>query len=177
MPAAPPRDLYRKDLNVDRAMLGGQEYLYWADASAAQGANPAGLNAAAPQGQALSGAPLKDLAAMIAGTGAYTGVTVTALAAGTYYAQFGLTGMAKPTIDLTAAFTGGTCTTSAYSTYLDGQTSRQAFAGTGALTTATLQTSTLATPNGERIGVLSIVVGAGGSVTAFTRAELSGQRG
>lgn len=177
MPSAPPRDLYRKDLNVDRAMLGCQDYLYWADASAAQGNNLAGLNFAAPQGAALSGAPLKDLAAMIAGTGAYTGVTVTALAAGTYYAQFGLTGMAKPTIDLTATFTGGTCTTTAYSTYKDAQTQRQAFTGTGAMTTATLQTSSLAAPNGEQIGVLKIVVGAGGSVTAFTLAEVSGQRG
>jgi hypothetical protein len=177
MPTQAPRDLYRKDLNVDRAMLGCQDYLYWADASAAQGNNPAGLNAQAPQGQALAMAPLKDLAAMIAGTGAYAGVTVTALAPGTYYAQFGMTGMARPTIDLTATFTGGTCTTTAYSTYKDGQTQRQAFTGTGAMTTATLQTSTLATPNGEAIGVLKIVVGAGGSVTAFTLAELSGQRG
>lgn len=171
MPNAQPRNLYRKDANVDRAMLGCQDYLFWADASAAQGNNPAGLNNAAPQGSALSGAALKDLAAMIAAG------LCTALAAGTYFAQFGMTGMAKPTIDLTATFTGGTCTTTAYSTYRDGQTQRQAFGGTGALTTATLQTSSLATPNGEAIGVLKIVVGAGGSVTAFTLGEISGQRG
>lgn len=177
MPAAAPNNIYRKDDAVDRAMLGAQEYLKWADAGPANSNNLAGLNNAAPQGSALSGAPLKDLAAMIAGTGAYAGVTVTALGPGTYFATFGLNGMARPTIDLTAAFTGGTCTTTAYSTYKDGQTQRQAFTGTGAMTTATLQTSTLSTPNGERFGVLKIVVGAGGSVTAFTLAELSGQRG
>jgi hypothetical protein len=166
-----PRDVNRYSDAVDRAMFGIQDYLYWADASAAQGNNPAGLNAAAPQGPALAGTALKDLASLI------TAGVLTALAPGTYFANFGMNGGAKPTIDLTATFTGGTVTVTAFSTYKDGQTSRQAFGGTGALTTATLQTSTLATPNGEKIGVVQIVVGAGGSVTAFTRAEVSAQRG
>ncbi|GEM_PF-3958748 len=163
--------LHDYEQSVNGALFGRQEYLVWADASAAQGANLAGLNNAAPQGSAIQGRRLIDLAADIA-AGIYT-----ALGPGTYYAQFQLTGMVKPTIDLTATFTGGTVTTAAWSTFRDEQTQRQTFGGTGPLSTGTLQTSTLASPNGEKVGVLQIVVGAGGSITAFTRAELSGQRG
>lgn len=170
MPNALPHNINLQSDKRDRGAYGAQDYLFWADASAAQGNNLAGLNNAAPQGSALSGAALKDLAAMIAAG------QCTALAAGTYYAQFGMSGVLSPTIDLKASFTGGTATTAAWSTYRDGQTQRQAFTGTGALVTATIQTSKLATPNGEQVGVLQIVVGAGCSLTAFTLAELSGQK-
>lgn len=172
MPNIPavPFDVHKFDTRVTQSICGGQDWLRWDSASTA--AAPAGgLNVNAPQAGALSGRRLIDLAADIA-AGYYT-----ALGPGTYYVKFPMNGMASINVYLTATFSGGTVTTSAYSTMKDEATQSQAFTGTGAMTTNTLQTATLSTPKGEQFAVVQIVVGSGASVTAFTLAEYAGQRG
>lgn len=100
-----------------------------------------------------------------------------ALGPGTYYSAFLMNGMASINVYLKFTFSGGTLTANAFTTYKDHFSQSQAFTGNGALTTGTQAVLTLATPKGEQIGLLQLVVGSGGSVTACTQAEFSGQRG
>lgn len=173
MAAGQAYDVHRMDKRIDHALMGCQEWLFWADASAANGANPAGLNAGALQGSALAGFRLKDLAGLI------TAGTLTALAVGTYYVIFQLNGMGTVFLDLNMTFSGGTgVVVNAFSTQKDEQTSRQVFTNSPlTLTTATTNRTLQLIPQGEQYGVMSVVVGAGTTVTAITLAEIVGQRG
>lgn len=93
--------------------------------------------------------------------------------AGDYYCKFPLSGCAKYETQLKATFAAGTVTSTVYSTKVDGETAEQTFEDDGALTTATLQTATLAAIKGEQIGRAKITIGATTSA-AFTVAECLG---
>jgi hypothetical protein len=105
------------------------------------------------------------------------------LADGTYYARVCSGGTSKLNLQLKATFGAGSVTTSAVTTMVPGQDDDatlfarqlQAFAGTGALVTNTLQTSTIATMQGEQFAVVKIVV-AGGAAPVFSIAEINGPR-
>ena len=93
--------------------------------------------------------------------------------AGDYYCDFSLSGLSEAYVHLTATFATSTTTSDVYSTYKDGTTSYQGFTGDGALTTATLQTSSLTGLRGEQKGRVKITLGATPSCT-FTKAEVNG---
>lgn len=106
------------------------------------------------------------------------------LADGTYYARLCVGGTSKLNLQLKATFAGGSVTVTAVTTFAplgtdDDPTlfarTLQSFTGTGALVTTTLQTSTIATMQGEQIAVVKIVV-AGGAAPVFTQAEINGPR-
>lgn len=111
----------------------------------------------------------------------------TALADGTYYCRITISGLSTLNLQMRATFAGGTVTVTAFTTFgmktgreLDSELvlspyAYQTFTGTGALTTATLQTSTIAATGGEQFAVVKIVV-AGGAAPVFTQAELNGSR-
>jgi len=162
-----PYDPNNREQQFNQAALGGQDFLRIC--SAASPGHPylqAAYVSPVPAGQEnLIGQPL-------------LGASLTAN--GTYLCSFPLNGMSSVETHIKATFGGGTTvTTSGYTTYADSQTSKQAFTGMGALTTVTQQDATpaLASPKGEGVGVVSIVVGSiSGSVT-FSVAEYNGQRG
>ena len=93
--------------------------------------------------------------------------------AGDYYCDFSLSGLSEAYVHLTATFAASTTTSDVYSTYKDGTTSYQGFTGDGALTTATLQTSSVTGLKGEQKGRCKITLGATPSCT-FTRGEVNG---
>lgn len=103
---------------------------------------------------------------------------IPALPVGTYYAAFPLGNCASPYTHLLAAFTGGTLTTTIYSTYKDHTTLYQEFTGDGVVATGTEQIANLAAPKGEFWGIVKLVVtGSTVTFTSITRAEYNSARG
>lgn len=137
-------ELLALQVSARQAAFGGQHYLVIDEA-------PAGAEALV--GQRLVGQTL----------------TV----AGDYFCNFPLSGCQGYKVELQATFAAGSVTSDVNSTQKDGVTSRQGFSGDGALTTATKQTASLATIEGEQVGRAKITVGATTSA-AFTLAECLG---
>lgn len=93
---------------------------------------------------------------------------------GDYYADIDVSGLTELEIHLRATLAGGaTCTTDIYTTYADEVTKKTAFAGIGALVSATIQTATLAATKGPRLVRVKLTVALAGTVT-FTLAEING---
>lgn len=95
--------------------------------------------------------------------------------AGDYYCDFSLSGQSESYVHLTATIGAGTSTSDVYSTYKDGTTSYQGFTGDGAMTSTTLQTSSLTTLKGEQVGRAKITLATSPNVT-FTKAEVNGKQ-
>lgn len=101
--------------------------------------------------------------------------------AGDYYCRFFMGGVSAVNVHITATFGGAvTGSTEVYSTYKNGEgainsdaTAYQGFSSDGALTTATLQTATLAATKGEQYGMVKITI-TGTAGFAATRAEVNG---
>lgn len=93
--------------------------------------------------------------------------------AGTYTCEMRVDGLSAIEVHLTATLTASTVTSSVFTTYNDGVTAKQNFAGVGALVSVTRQSSTLAANKGEKLVVVSLLVGAAPNIT-FTQAEING---
>ncbi len=153
---------------VKQSILGGQDLLRWhhpgffgtpGDGTAN---DPLGGNANAATGL-IAGSPL---------------IKTTSLPVGTYFAAFPSNSLAAITCHLLLAFTGGgTITSTIYTTYKDHTTQYNAFTGTGAITTAVEQVSTIASMLGEQWVIVKLVVAtATATITSWTRAEYNGQK-
>lgn len=93
---------------------------------------------------------------------------------GDYFAEFEVAGLTEVEVHIRATLGGtATCTTDIYTTYFDEVTKKMAFAGIGALVSATIQTATLGATKGPRIVRVKLTVAGAGTVT-FTLAEYNG---
>jgi hypothetical protein len=93
-----------------------------------------------------------------------------ALTAGVYTAEVDVSALGNIEVQLQATLNGGTITSDVYVTFADEATKKVAFAGVGALVTATLQTSTYAN-KGERIVIIKLTVT---GAPVLTIAEING---
>lgn len=92
---------------------------------------------------------------------------------GVYTCIADIGGVASVEAHLTATLTGATSTTSGGTTFNDETTIKQAFAGVGAMVSATRQTITIAATKGERFVIITITIASAGSA-AFTQGEING---
>jgi hypothetical protein len=92
---------------------------------------------------------------------------------GVYTCKVDIGGMTAIEAHLTATLAAATSTTSGGTTYNDEVTIKQAFAGVGAMVSATRQTITIAAVKGERFALIIVTIAAAGTAT-FTQGEING---